>query len=309
MSIKKVLRFMGIALGVSVFLVLLVWSYAAYIVYRVTNRLPLPHDKLVMVRAYKDILAKNAAVQQLQLKACDGVEIAAYAYLPHHPRAVFLFCHGLRQTKEFLAQNIELFPRYAQIAIDFRNHGESGGRRSTIGIYEAQDVAAAVAYIQNDPMLRDLPLIGVGFSMGGASLINAAARGVPFDALIIEGTFANLEEQLERTAIARLRLGSYLAPFIRRSFKLVTGVSPERADNETLVSAISVPIFFIVAAGDDVAPVSDVRRLYVAASGNKRLWITPGTRHRLSSVVCPDLFKQETEQFVRRVRANKQRVA
>lgn len=296
---------MGIALGASVFLVVLVWVYAAYIVYRVTNRLPLPHDKLVMVQAYKDILAKNSAVQPFKIHACDGIEIAAYAYLPHHPRAVFLLCHGLRQTKEFLAQNIELFPRYAQIAIDFRNHGESSGKRSTIGIYEAQDVAAAVEYIKSHPYLKDLPLVGVGFSMGGSSLINAAARGVHFDALIIEGTFANLEEQLERTAIARLRLGSYLAPFIRRSFKLVTGVSPEKADNEKLVCAINVPIFFIVAAGDDVAPVSDVRRLYTAASGNKRLWITPGTRHRLSSVVCPDLFRRETEQFVRRVRVAK----
>lgn len=74
---------------------------------------------------------------------------------------------------------------YSLLAFDLRNHGASpdaGGGLVTYGAKEADDVAAAVAYVQGNAEALGVDpdrIVLYGGSMGGATVLNAAGRGLP----------------------------------------------------------------------------------------------------------------------------------
>lgn len=61
------------------------------------------------------------------------------------------------------------------LAVDFRGHGRSGGR-STVGVTETQDLAAAVGYLRE---LGCRGIVTIGFSLGAAVAIRHAALAAP----------------------------------------------------------------------------------------------------------------------------------
>ncbi len=115
------------------------------------------------------------------------------------PIATLVFIHGgssNRHTSFFKAldfyramidRNVNVF------AIDLRNHGASdefeGGIR--FGWTEKADATAAIEWA--DAKTPDLPVIAMGISMGGATLIYAMADGADPDGLILLDPLLNTE--------------------------------------------------------------------------------------------------------------------
>jgi pimeloyl-ACP methyl ester carboxylesterase len=105
---------------------------------------------------------------------------------------VVLF-HGYAASKSALLSAALAFRDlgYATLLVDFYGSGGSSGSGTTIGVREADDVAAAAAYVQRTWPDRRIVLYGI--SMGGAAVLRAiAANGVKPDAVIIEATFDRL---------------------------------------------------------------------------------------------------------------------
>ena len=71
------------------------------------------------------------------------------------------------------------------LAFDLRNHGSSpgDGRGLQFGASERADAQAAITWARERQ--PGLPLYAMGISMGGATLIHAAADGVQADGLIL----------------------------------------------------------------------------------------------------------------------------
>ena len=66
---------------------------------------------------------------------------------------------------------------YSVLMFDFRNHGESGGGLTGVGLTEYQDVLGAIEYVKSRPSLRE-PQIGcVSFCMGANATIVALSKG------------------------------------------------------------------------------------------------------------------------------------
>ena len=80
---------------------------------------------------------------------------------------------------------------YNSLLVDFRGSGGSSGNDTTLGMREADDVAAAFAYVQQQ--WPDQPIILYGVSMGSAAILRAIAlNDLDPDALIVEGVFDRL---------------------------------------------------------------------------------------------------------------------
>lgn len=112
-------------------------------------------------------------------------------YVPHpQPLGVVVMFVGYAGAKEGVltpAAHMYQFG-YSSLLVDFRGAGGSSRNDTTLGMREAEDVAAAVAYTHQQ--WPDTPIILYGMSMGGASILRAVAHeDVQPTALIVEGVF------------------------------------------------------------------------------------------------------------------------
>lgn len=107
--------------------------------------------------------------QLISMRTDDGVRLSgAYLAGPPAAPATIVLVHGLALSSR--APRIHAFAhllaRHFDVVVpDLRGHGRSEGR-STLGMNEALDVAAAVASAP-----RPLPVVTMGISLGGAAVL------------------------------------------------------------------------------------------------------------------------------------------
>lgn len=123
----------------------------------------------------------------------NGEQLEAW-YVPQpQPRGIALMFVGYAGVKEgALTPAAKLFQfGYSSLLVDFRGAGGSSRSDQTIGIREAEDVAAAYAYAR--AQWPDLPVVLYGVSMGGAAVLRAVATAtIQPDGLILEAVFDRL---------------------------------------------------------------------------------------------------------------------
>jgi alpha-beta hydrolase superfamily lysophospholipase len=116
---------------------------------------------------------------------------------------------GLELARDLVARG------YALLMIDLRNYGESDATDEgvTFGDLEANDVLGAAAFLSRQA--PGLPLAALGFSMGGATVLRAAARGAPLRAVIADSAFADVGDVAASHAVAATGMPRVLvAPFL-----------------------------------------------------------------------------------------------
>lgn len=172
------------------------------------------------------------------------------------------------------------------LAFDLRGEGESGGAPITFGAREQWDVLGAV----KEAKARGAGRVGVlGFSLGAASAILAAARSVEIDALVADSGFFDLEEMLTREMEGRYQLPGPLAAYALLDYRLLSGTDPSDVQPGLVIGDIAPrPILLIHGTADETFPTSDSERLLAAAGGSAaQLWLVPGAGHTQSYFADP----------------------
>jgi uncharacterized protein len=122
----------------------------------------------------------------------DGLTIRAWWMPAAAPRAVLVWVHGANANRRDLhARGLEIAKflvgrGISVLAPDLRNHGVSDGtsnERLTMGYDEANDVIGAVDYATR--RAPGLPVYLMGVSMGGATVLYAAARDPRVKKLVV----------------------------------------------------------------------------------------------------------------------------
>ncbi len=184
------------------------------------------------------------------------------------------------------------------LMIDLRGHGESGAARLTFGVHERRDVLGAVDYLLSAGYERGT--IGVlGASMGGVSVIGAAAAEPAIGAVISDSAFLDLADVLDRQFTRLTRLPRCFLPGALAVARWLTGVRLLSIDIAGEMSALaSRPTLVIHGKGDPFIPVSHAARL--AGIAGASLWVTPATRHVGSYGVAPEEYRRRVVGFLRR---------
>lgn len=123
--------------------------------------------------------------------ADQPLKLAGWWMPANEPVATLVFIHGgsaNRHSSYFHALDFyrEMVARRVSVlAIDLRNHGASDGDAQGIrfGLTEKEDARAAIEWAR--AKAPELPLYAMGVSMGGSTVIYAAADGVALDGLIL----------------------------------------------------------------------------------------------------------------------------
>ena len=87
---------------------------------------------------------------------------------------------------------------YGVLLFDRRGEGASDGDPNAFGWGGAKDVDAAVAYLRRRPDVRDGRIGGIGLSVGGEMMLEAAASNHALRAVVSEGAGArSLREEYD----------------------------------------------------------------------------------------------------------------
>lgn len=122
------------------------------------------------------------------LTTADGTELAAW-YVPAANGAAVLLLHGSGSTRASTLDHAEALAAlgYSVLMVDARGHGASGGTAMSIGWHGAEDLAAAVDWLDARPDAEAGRIGAVGLSMGGEEAVTLAAREVRVRAVVAEG--------------------------------------------------------------------------------------------------------------------------
>lgn len=199
------------------------------------------------------------------------------------PRAAVVLVHGggednrTQPYQNGLALARDLVGRgFAVVAFDLRNFGESDAtpEGSTFGDLEANDVVGAVSAVA--ARAPGLPVVALGCSMGGATVVQAAARGASLRAIVVDSTYADAAAiAVPFTAAVTGWPRVLVVPFVWSAVRL-HGVAVGRG--ETLIAARRVaPTLPALVIHNEADPIVPVTHAHVLAGflGSSVTWITP----------------------------------
>jgi len=162
-------------------------------------------------------------------------------------------------VKEFLNRGYNVF------TFDMRNSGESGGKTSTFGYGEKEDVKAAVNYLNSQGMKR---ITLMGFSTGASASILAAAEGASVDAVIADSPYADLKSYFLNNLDRWTGLPAF--PFnrtITAGLEFAGVIDMANTSPVDSVTADKPPrLLLIHAKGDDMIPITGSIELFQAYS-------------------------------------------
>jgi dipeptidyl aminopeptidase/acylaminoacyl peptidase len=114
--------------------------------------------------------------EDVSFTTADGVALSGW-YIPSQNGAAVIMLHGDGANRAQMLPRAELLARhgYGVLLYDLRAHGKSAGDVRALGWLDADDVPAALVFLQSRDDV-DPERIGIlGFSLGGQIALRAAA--------------------------------------------------------------------------------------------------------------------------------------
>ncbi len=139
---------------------------------------------------YRDVYEPSdfgVEADELQLITDDGLHIATWLCRAKEPKATIIILSGIENpsvTAFFGYAKFFQKQGYNSLLIEMRAHNASEGEGVAFGTKEWLDVKAGVDYLQTDAECKELPVVVMGTSMGGATAIIAAGEIPEIDAVI-----------------------------------------------------------------------------------------------------------------------------
>lgn len=246
----------------------------------------------------------KADYEEVLFTSADGIVLKGWLIKPaRHVRksSAIIICHGVGANRsDFTELAVSLAQRgHFVLLFDFRAHGESGGRRTSLGYHEQKDVTAAHAFLQSRPEVADDRIGIYGFSMGGSAAIITAAKTGAFSAIVADSAFTSLRDQARDAITGFYRLPAF--PFLHLT---VLGYELYFQTGVDAVSPISViatvepcPVLIIAGEGDNLIPVDNGKKLFAAAGRPKELWIISGADHGGTLAAAGSEYEKRVGEF------------
>ena len=186
------------------------------------------------------------------------------------------------------------------IAVSQRACGESEGRTLTFGENESRDALRWIEYVREN-LGADRKIILFGVSMGAATVIMAAGRGLPesVHGVVADCPCSSAKDIVIRVANKMGLPGIYLYPLARLGGILFGNFDPNRAEPREFVKNSKVPILLIHGEGDTFVP-ADMSREIAAASRAVELHIFPDAPHGQSFIYDEERYTALLNEFCNR---------
>ena len=227
----------------------------------------------------------------------DGLQIAAW-YIPseENQRAIILV-HGRdnSRTNGFVDQFVSFAKvlhesGFSILMIDLRGHGESDDARYTFGIKERRDILGGVDWLEARGYQPGK--IGVlGYSLGAASVIGAAAEEEDIGVIWIDSAYADVKPVIEEAWEVDTGLPQILLNPIRWMARLLYGIDITASRPVDEIGKIAPrPIFMAHCKEDKLIPISNLDQL-LAIVQNTQTWVIQNCDQKtLGNDIVPEKY-------------------
>ncbi len=246
----------------------------------------------------------DGVAEDVEFTSLDGTLIRGWLLsAPERtPAPTLVLCHGVwTGRRECLPLALRFREAdYNVLVFDFRAHGTSDGRHISIGLNETLDVQGAVTFLKQRPEV-DAGRIGVvGFSMGAASAIRAAADCPDIAAVVADSAYASFVDAVRHSFRQVVHFPHYpFGPLAMRWAKWIVHVDPAQLRPVDIVARIAPrPILIVHGQEDEIVPVRHAYLLFKAAQEPKDLWIAPRAHHVGARDVYPEEYFTRIERFL-----------
>jgi uncharacterized protein len=228
-----------------------------------------------------DVSAPNLGVayEEVQFTTSDGLLLKGW-YVPSKNRAAVISFPGRSGTR--LQARMLARHGYGVLLFDRRGEGESEGDWNVFGWQGERDLHAAVRFLQARSDVDPERIGGIGRSVGGEMLIEAAAESDAFKAVVSEGgSGRSVRDELANHGFRMNELpGIAIQSVLTTSVAIFTNNLPPE-DLKALSSQISPRAAFFIygehgQGGSEKAPNQG---FYAKAGEPKEIWEVPGAQH------------------------------
>jgi len=287
---------MKTAMNILIGIILLIVAISFILVYANTH--PPKYPLHIQPSEYK------ADYEDVSFTSADGIVLKGWLVKPSYPGTkspAIIICHGVGANRsDFTELAASLAHRgYFVLLFDFRAHGESGGRRTSLGYHEQKDVVAALDFLRTRHEI-DPGRMGIyGFSLGGSTTVLAAARTGAFKAVVADSAFTSLRDQAREAITGFYHLPSF--PFLQLAvvgYELYFQTNIDSISPVSVIAAIAPnPVLIIAGEGDKLIPADNGRKLFSAAGKPKELWIIPGADHGGTLAAAGSEYEKRVGEF------------
>jgi MYXO-CTERM domain-containing protein len=239
----------------------------------------------------------GAPYEDVEFTTADGLRLKGW-YIPSRNGAAVISFPG-RASSQKRAKL--LAPHgYGVLLFDRRGEAESEGDPNTFGWQGERDIHAAVAFLQRQAHVDPEKIGGIGLSVGGEMMIEAAAESKALKAIVSEGASSrSVRDEIANGSGWPELIGNSVATTGTAVF---TNNLPPRT-LKSLVPQISGATFFVYGERGQPAEEPANRAFYEAAREPKQIWEVPGSGHIGGTEAQPAEYERRiTEFFDRQLR-------
>jgi uncharacterized protein len=234
----------------------------------------------------------GAPYEDVEFKTSDGLLLKGWYIRSRNGAAVISFPGRASSQKraKLLARH-----GYGVLLFDRRGEGESEGDPNGFGWQGERDIHAAVAYLQRRPDVDPERIGGIGLSVGGEMMIEAAAESTALKAIVSEGgSSRSVRDELANPGGAWQELiGTGVAT---AATALFSDNLPPRS-LKSLAPKISGAAFFVYGERGQPAERPANRAFYAAAHEPKEIWEIPGSGHIGGTEARPREYERRVTAF------------
>jgi len=234
--------------------------------------------------------------EDVKLITRDGVTLSAWYVPPLNEAAIVTFPRAwtVDQARMLVTNG------YGVLMVDPRGYGDSEGDPNAYGWGSAADIHAAVSWLRRRDDVRRRRIGGLGLSMGGEQMIEAAARSSRLKAVVSEGAgIRSAREALARRGPSVLELAlQYPQDLVQTASVWLLGDENVPPPLTEAVAQISPRAVFLIYGGQGQEIEKVMNPVYYAAAlPPKAIWEVPGARHTGGIEAQPEEYERRVIGF------------